>query len=238
MKIDFVFGCGHSGTTLIANILGNHSCIYCPSEETNMMFPENESERIYNKLCKEATKLQKTRIVEKTPKHILYIKELRQKFPDTKFIVPVRDGRDVAASIKKRTGDLGAGIYRWKSEVSILLEYIEDENFFIYRHEDFVSDPEFVLKKICNFLDIDFEQNMLNYHSRPKSWFGVSHEVYSEGVGPGEHEKRRSWQVNQPIFDNSGRWKTELSQDEIDFMYKKLFDDTEGKKLMKFFSYV
>lgn len=238
MKIDFVLGCGHSGTTLVANILSKNSTVYCPPVETNLMFADRTTDEILFDMQVAAKSLGKHRIVEKTPKHVLYIDKMLSIFPDSKFVIPVRDGRDVAASIKKRTGDLGAGILRWKNEVGIISDYIGNDRFLIYKHEDLVQNFELTINLICDFLNLEFQRPMAEFYLEKTPWFGAPVDAPSDGIGPGEHEKRRSWQVNQPIFDSSGRWQNELDDDDLLKLRVKLMDDVKGKSLMKLFGYI
>ena len=53
------------------------------------------------------------RWIEKTPRHIRVIDEILKWSPESKIILIVRDGRDVACSMRDRYGDIKTGIERW-----------------------------------------------------------------------------------------------------------------------------
>ena len=52
-------------------------------------------------------------ILEKTPRHIRVLDVIRGHLPRPRFLIVVRDGRDVAASMARRFGDVRVGIDRW-----------------------------------------------------------------------------------------------------------------------------
>jgi hypothetical protein len=37
----------------------------------------------------------------------------------------------------------------------------------------------------------------------------------NDGIGEEKHLQRRAWQIQQPIFDGRGRWRSELSDDQV-----------------------
>ena len=65
-----------------------------------------------------------------------------------------------------------------------------------------------------------------------KNWFGASELVKPEEIKSIiDHKNLRNWQVNQPLFDGSGRWREEMSIEE-----KKLFK-AKGQKLLEELQY-
>ncbi|WP_280562087.1 sulfotransferase [Chromohalobacter sp. 48-RD10] len=236
ISVDFICGCGHSGTTLLLNILRQHRDIYTPNTETYMMFPDNNTNSIASNLIKEAKKEGCSRIIEKTPRHLYFMDDIRKKFPNAKFLIPVRDGRDVATSIKRRIGSLKTGAERWIRDNSIVLKEIEKADCYWYRHEDLVKNPEETLKGICSFLGIQFSEELLNFHENKFHWNNILPQTESSGKEGIEHKKLRSYQVNQPIFDNTGNWKKELSPEDRKYIKEKL-ESYEGNRIMTFFGY-
>jgi hypothetical protein len=58
---------------------------------------------------------------------------------------------------------------------------------------------------------------MLNYYKMSTSWFNVKNPKNTDGKDfDGKHEINRAWQVNQPLFDGTNRWKKELNSTQID----------------------
>lgn len=237
MRFDFICGCGHSGTTLLLKIISQVDEIYTPNAETNMMGAPQGVEHFIDKLEKKAKDNTCKRIVEKTPRHIRCMDEIRHIFPGAKFVIPVRDGRDVVASMKKRFGGCEKDVRRWIKDNDIVKYNYEKNDVYVYRHEDFVKNPELYLKEIADFLGFKFSQNLLDYYNVKDKWSGVKGDEKGSGKSGVEHNKLRSWQIQQPIFDNSGRWREELNEEEVAFVNKNLLAG-RGGELMKFFGYI
>jgi len=229
----FIGGCGHSGTTLIANILATHSQLYVPLRETRLFRTQKFKRRLrYNRLAQEVKSSGKSILMEKTPSHIRNIDEIRAIFPNVKMVVPVRDGRDVAASYFKRYNDKYRGIKAWIHLNEFAATNMNAGDFLVYRHEDLVEELEGTLRKICDFLEIPFEPDLLNYHTKSQKWHGhkkIKHTDKRTGRG---HDKRRNWQVNQPIFNSSGSWKKYMSPDDLTELRTG-----RGLELMQLFGY-
>jgi hypothetical protein len=100
----FICGCPHSGTSLVANILAAHPKIYIPLTETGIFLadPKIARWRFYHLLAK-ATVRNKL-LVEKTPLHLHQLDKIRRIAKGCCFVIPVRDGRDVAASATHKHG--------------------------------------------------------------------------------------------------------------------------------------
>ncbi len=211
-RVAFICGCGHSGTTLAATILSTHPELYVPlSESAAFLYVWHRRFRRLLKLRNATLRAGKSYLVEKTPRHINRLDLIRREVPDAKFVIMVRDGRDVTASLGKRHGgNFEAGLARWVHETEISLGQRGRADAHLQRYEDLIVDPVSSLQRICDFLGVSYLASMLDYHREPHLWFGRDSVVRGSGIGAGEHEDLRNWQVNQPIFDGRGRWKSEL----------------------------
>ena len=230
--VGMICGCGHSGTTLIANILGHHRNIYSQPREPKTFI--GHPLRVQTRLCGELARTLargKRCLVEKRPDNIERLDSIRANLSNLRIIIPIRDGRDVAASLVARGLTMNEGQRRWVSANRLAFQNINRPDCVVYRHEDLIDSPETVLRKICDFLELPYDEDMLRYHERPRDWWGQT------PTGPAdpklEHNKNRSWQVNQPIFDNRGRWKKNF--DQADF---SLLNAGEGRQLMTEFGYI
>jgi hypothetical protein len=229
----FICGCGHSGTTLVATILSQHPRLYVPLYESEAFLDERLAPQRLGKLVAEAEAAGKTMIVEKTPRHIRKIDVIRRAIPGARFIVLVRDGRDVTASIAQRyPGNFTHGIARWVFDNNIALSLRGSPDALIVRYEDLVVDPARAVAGICAFLEIEYHESMLSYHEQPHLWYGEKEVRRTSGVER-EHESYRNWQVNQPIFDGRGRWKNDLPAE-----VAAEFERGEAAALMKAFGYL
>ncbi len=232
-SVIFICGCGHSGTTLLANMFAAHADVYVPLRETGIFRTTGRQAREgYRALVTEAEASGKRILAEKTPKHIRRIGLIRTVVPDARVVIPVRDGRDVAASYARRTGDPGLGIGQWIVSNTITAAERDRADVHVYRHEDLVAEPEGTLRQICDFADVPFDDSMLRYHEKEQIWFGLG-KVRAAPESGRTFAQHRNWQVNQPIFDNRGQWQSQLSLDDLsDLLHGP------GRTLMELFGYL
>lgn len=107
---------------------------------------------------------------DKTPPYVGHLASIAQLFPDARIIHLIRDGRAVAAS--RRHLDFGPGsdvadqaadwvgkIRAARTQAARCAHYLE------VRYEDLVSAPEATLITICEYLQIDYVPDMLEYPS-------------------------------------------------------------------------
>jgi len=169
----------------------------------------------------------KQRWVEKTPVHIHYIAEILQWCPEARVLLILRDGRDVAYSIKQRTGSLLSGIERWITDNLAGYRFWSHPQVKVVKYEDLIESFESTVSRILDFMGEKFEEGCNQYYQTPKQWYSnmltkppSAHEKY--------HNQHRNWQINQPLFDGRGRWRS-LSEDEL-----SLFYELAGDYLLKF----
>lgn len=95
-------------------------------------------------------------------------KSLHKAWPDAKFIHLIRDPRDIAISHMK----LGwAGHYffaadPWKkseTDWNELREILPDHQYIDLKYEDLVASPESELKRVCEFLEVEYSDNLFSY---------------------------------------------------------------------------
>lgn len=229
-----ICGCGHSGTSLLASMFAAHPETWVPLGETEIFLGDEASAAAgLEALVAEADAHGRRFVVEKTPRHIRRLELVRRLAPGTRIVASVRDGRDVTASIKTRLGMAEPGVNRWIVDTGIVARERASGDLLAYRHEDMVDDPRAVLDQICTFAGIPFREEMLTFHAQERLWFGQEEVRRGTGVGQTEHDALRNWQVNQPIFDNRGRWRSELTDAEIGPLLTG-----EGGALMREFGYL
>ncbi len=187
----------------------------------------------WQSVFREAQASGKAHFAEKTPRHLLRIRSIRSMVPDARFVVMVRDGRDVAASLVRRRGTVEEGVERWVEENSALLRQVGSPDVHVQRYEDLIADPAMCLKTVCGFAGIPWAPEMLDYHKSERLWFGVESLRTGTGEKGEEHRNRRNWQINQPIFDGRGQWQELLSATDA-----AVFSEGKAAKLMKHFGYI
>jgi len=194
-------GCGRSGTTLLRMMLDSHRRICCGPESSvfrrralnpeslaeRFGFPPAEVQAIYDRarsrpqfidefaaLCLHKTG--KARWAEKTPRNISRIAEIFRCFPEARFVHVLRDGRDVACSLRTHprhrveNGKLipldtwkpiAGCARRWRDDIEGSRPFWGDPRFHTVRYEDLALDPRPVLEKLMNFLGEPWDEAML-----------------------------------------------------------------------------
>ena len=194
-------GCGRSGTTLLRMMLDSHRRICCGPEanvfRTRKLAPgalahrfgfgRDEVRAIYDAvrsrpefieafagLCMQ--KAGKSRWAEKTPRNIRHIGEIFRCFPEARFVHVLRDGRDVACSLRSHPRHkvvdgklvpldtwrpIDDGARRWRDDIERSRRWWSDPRFHTVRYEELVLKPRPVLECLMAFLGEDWDEAML-----------------------------------------------------------------------------
>ena len=232
--LGFICGTGHSGTSIIANILAGHDEVWMPLYETGI-FLRRRVDLTYRhrKWRLRALRAGRRVILEKTPRHIRVLGVIRNHLPRPRFLIVVRDGRDVAASLARRLGKVQVGIDRWIKDNTLALAERGAEDVMICRYEDFIENPEEALKGICAFFDLPYTPALLDYHKQPRLWFREQELKPGRGRSNSDLKAHRNWQINQPLFDGRNRW-----QGELDAASVAKLTSGRGRQVMEAFGYL
>src|SRR4029079_14672106 len=98
-----------------------------------------------------------------------YLAAIRELLPETLFIHLIRDGRDVALSVAGLWFSPGKAIEdrarSWRAIVEAARAQASSGDGYVeVRYEDLVRDPRPVLERLCDRLELPFEEQMLSYH--------------------------------------------------------------------------
>jgi hypothetical protein len=152
------------------------------------------------------------RWAECTPENLLFMRDIKQHFPDARFLHIIRDGRDVALSLEKQrwisplpihnNAYFLASLFYWRWIVTKgrLVSKSMRDSYHEVRYESLVSDPRKTLAEIAGFIDhdLDFDkirQCAIGSVSDPNTSFTI------EGSGAD--------------FSPIGRWKRQLSAPQV-----------------------
>lgn len=146
----------------------------------------------------------KTRWGDKTPSYLTELDLLGRLFPEARFVHLVRDGRDVALSLRRVSwgkNDLPwvATDWRWRTTLAHKVGAVLGDRFLEIRYEDLVRDPQRVLEEVCRFLDETFEPEMLLYHGAAESQM------------PEDSLQWHRSSVSAPDPSMASRWREEMS---------------------------
>jgi Sulfotransferase family len=108
----------------------------------------------------------KPRWGDKTPHYVHHVQHLLRVFPSARFVVLVRDGRDVALSLRRMPfgpNNAWAAAQWWARGIRAGLEAEREHPGSVrtVRYEDIASDPETELPRLCAFLGLRFTTDML-----------------------------------------------------------------------------
>jgi hypothetical protein len=146
----------------------------------------------------------KTRWGDKSPSYVMQADVLNELFPESQFVHIVRDGRDVARSVVRMfwgPDDYISALREWTRKVELverMLRMLPPERHMTMRYEDLVAEPEGMLRAVCGFLGMDYEDSMLGYTDRAVSKVG------------GRVNAHHAHLLEKPRKDLAQRWRREM----------------------------
>ena len=158
---------------------------------------------------------------EKSPQHVFCWREILRDFPDAQVIHVVRDGRDVAMSLKKAR--FGPKHYYfiaryWSNYLQVAetaRAHLPDDRFFELRYEQLLTDTLPVLESVCSFLGVEFDDRMLAYHQTEALY---------------RTDKRNLANLRKPlILTNANKWQREMRRTDLE-----VFESVAEQSLRKF----
>lgn len=231
--------------------------------EIESLLNENNSfdsfiNKIQNKILKMSNK---TIWAEKTPENILVIGKFIDTFPEAKIIHIIRDPRDSILSLMRRHFKKHIAAEYWLSSIAAIQPFVGYRNLIEIRYEDLVTYPEDTIRKICTFLNIDFENTMLDetkhennkglepfkcWHNQPNK--GISQTsvgIYKKSIET--YDEIFSMKLTKEfadllqckeeyIIDLMKKYKYDISNIDFRFFYQKLkspliHEDVQSKSL-------
>lgn len=156
----------------------------------------------------------------KEPNLFNHIYEIKLNMPDAKFIYMVRDGRDVAASMIKggmHTSHIYEAAHMWSSDQKKCLTALSDpmlsESMLLINYEDLISDANAVMKKVMEFVGLNYESSQLEYYKNKNV---INHS-----------NKTEFWKnISKPLDStNKGKYKNNLSAKQIEIFESIAWDE-------------
>lgn len=201
-------GFPRSGTTLLENVLDAHSGLICSEElqvfgrdildsswkESHETTPPTAEgfdriplAKLHDLRRRYIAAIEETldepigdRVhLDKNPTHTLFIPAIVRLFPETKFLIALRDPRDVVVSCYFQylplnptstsflTWDSTARRYALDLGMWLRLRpLLDSETWLQIRYEDMVEDLSILARRALAFLDLPWEDSVLNYRER------------------------------------------------------------------------
>jgi hypothetical protein len=169
----------------------------------------------------------KPRWGDKTPAYMLSVQRIGRALPEARFIHLIRDGRDVALSQSARAINEqpppSEQAARWVKRIGKSREQaaaLVGARYVEARYEDLVREPEATLRRICEFIDLDFDPGMLTYHERAAERLSeMAGELRAEG---GHATQEAGYRVanhepttRPPDPSKLDKWRREMPADEL-----------------------
>lgn len=171
----------------------------------------------------------KPRYGDKTPMYCEHVDLVARLLPEAHFIHIIRDGRDTALSLRSMwfapARDVPALAAYWVKLIGAargarrrVPAYME------LRYEDLVCEPERVLRNVCRFIDLPFDERMLRYWEQTPERLRehrTRHKI--DGSVLVTYDQRREQQrltMSPPLPERLYRWKTEMTPEEQDVFWR------------------
>lgn len=234
-----VGGSARSGTTLLRVILDAHPGICCGPESDLFLlkpvevagladkfgFPEDDVRAMFARALSRPQFIDafaryccgrtgKRRWAEKSPSNVHRLEDIFRFFPQARFVHVLRDGRDVACSMRHHprhrvengrlvpTGirrPIEECVRRWANAVEASRPFWKDPRYHLVRYEDLVTRPRPTLAALFEFLGEPWDEAVMN-HALVASPF---RDVTKFPQNP---------EAIEPIRESAlGRWQKELS---------------------------
>lgn len=161
-------------------------------------------------------------IADKNNYYINHLNDLKEIWPTAKYILVIRDGRDVACSYlnieklvtdspykPKLSTDISTIAKEWVTNNNNIIRFInsqENNQGLVVRYEDVVANPAHFLSNVCQFLGVDFDTEMLSYYIK-------NAEQQDEPSSTLDWKKKT---LEKPDENNIGKYKIELQKESID----------------------
>jgi hypothetical protein len=184
-------------------------------------FSVPEAIRTFYRLC--ARRFGKLRWGDKTPPYRSCMVGIQQLLPEAHFIHIIRDGRDTALSYKGLWfgpgDDIEVQARFWVEQVNLARrQSTELRRYMEVSYERLVEDPGGSLESICNFLDLPFDPQMLNYYKfAPARLADIKQPFGPPGQTPTDIERFIAIHehTKRPLDPGRiGRWRTEMPEDQ------------------------
>jgi hypothetical protein len=186
--------------------------------------PRSVHRIVWELLLRAGERHQATVVMDKSLDSVHYADELMRLFPDMLFLNVIRDPRAQVASMNRaiiHDFDTLLNAQTWVDAHRVARDLVAHypERVLTIRYEDFLSNQEEVLKKVCGFFGIEFLPQMLD----------VANSSEAKQIS----QLSALWESNcfPPIVANADKFKKQLSADEIEAI------ETLAKEYMDMYGY-
>jgi hypothetical protein len=171
-----------------------------------------------------AERFGKPRWGDKTPTYLTHLRAIEKLLPESRFIHILRDGRDVALSVKHLPFAPGESIETiaadWSTQIRVARQQGRAcRHYLEVRYEDLVTRTTETLQRVCDFVAIPYEAGMEDYYVNAHRRLDEHQaRLAQDGSVLRTKEERLGWQrlTNfPPDASRVGRWRKEMTEEEV-----------------------
>jgi hypothetical protein len=159
----------------------------------------------------------KRRWGDKTPNYVRLIPVIAGLLPEARFISVVRDGRDVALSIISMwwgPSSIEEAAAWWQELVLAARAAARSQPCVQVRYEDLVQDPQRELKRLCQFIELDYRPQMLQTRTRAREYLDQLHDLTDPPVSAAARRSINLQLAEPPSASHVGRWRSDMSDED------------------------
>lgn len=165
----------------------------------------------------------KSRYGDKTPGYVQQMRHIQRVLPEARFVHIIRDGRDVSLSHLRM--NWGPETYAesaklWRNRIRKARKMAPSiDHYTEVRFEELVADTEGVLRRVCEFIELDFDPVMLDYHERAEGRLAEKARVLPRKNRPDQTAEARmdshKLAKEPPRSDRVGMWRERMTPEEV-----------------------
>lgn len=182
-----------------------------------------------------AERIGKPRWGEKTPIYVKSIRKIDRALPEARFVHVIRDGRDVALSIRDRAvkeHPIDRIAERWVRRIGQARRQSKHVSHYTeIRYEQLILETEPTLRRVCDFFDLPWDERVLNYHEQSaRRLEEMKRELPADGKRTTLSVERRmathARTTTAPDPSRVSRWREQMDRED-----RRLFESIAGELL-------
>lgn len=146
----------------------------------------------------------KRTFLEKTPRHVFFYLQILKYYPDAKFICMIREPKNTVSSLltmsqKRQKSVLRISLF-YNKIAKAIINIMPNHNVLVVKYENLVDQADQTLKRICQFVNIPFDSNLLKTVAAPAGIIS-EHETW----------KKQNIDLKTIQHNNAERWREGLN---------------------------
>ncbi|HYO62559.1 MAG TPA: sulfotransferase [Pyrinomonadaceae bacterium] len=166
-----------------------------------------------------AARFGKARWGDKTPAYCLHMDKIEKLLPEARFVHLIRDGRDVALSVRGLWFSPGDRVEdsaeRWRSWILTARRLGRRRRHYMeVRYEELIADAPAVLRRVCDFAGLSYDPRMETYYESSAARLDEVKTMYRDDGSPlitkEERLHNQRFTTRPPEASRVFRWREEM----------------------------